>query len=70
MNGYEAARHIRGQPWGKTLPLIALTGWGQDEDKRRAAEAGFNHHLTKPVDGARLEEVLRQYLETAGERRS
>jgi signal transduction histidine kinase/ActR/RegA family two-component response regulator len=58
MNGYEAAREIRQQPWGKDLLLVALTGWGQDEDKRRALEAGFNHHLTKPVELAALEEVL------------
>jgi PAS domain S-box-containing protein len=58
MNGYEAARHIRQQPWGKTMPLMALTGWGQEEDKRRALEAGFDHHLTKPVDTAALEKLL------------
>ena len=50
MNGYEAARHIREQPWGKGMVLVALTGWGQEEDKRRSIEAGFDHHLTKPVD--------------------
>ena len=58
MNGYEAARHIREQPWGKGMALIALTGWGQDEDKRRALEAGFDHHLTKPVDASALEKLL------------
>jgi PAS domain S-box-containing protein len=58
MNGYEAARHIREQPWGKGMALIALTGWGQDEDKRRALEAGFDHHLTKPVDALTLEKLL------------
>jgi PAS domain S-box-containing protein len=58
MNGYEAARHIRQQPWGKTMRLVALTGWGQDEDKRRAAEAGFDQHLTKPVEHARIEALL------------
>jgi CheY-like chemotaxis protein len=58
MNGYEAARHIREQPWGKSMVLIALTGWGQEEDKRRALEAGFNHHLTKPVEAAALEDLL------------
>jgi signal transduction histidine kinase/ActR/RegA family two-component response regulator len=58
MNGYEAARHIRQQPWGKGMALIALTGWGQEEDKRRALEAGFDHHLTKPVGAAALEKLL------------
>jgi PAS domain S-box-containing protein len=58
MNGYEAARHIRQQPWGKQMLLIALTGWGQEEDKRRAFEAGFDNHLTKPVEAAALEKLL------------
>jgi PAS domain S-box-containing protein len=58
MNGYEAARSIREQPWGTGMALIALTGWGQEEDKRRALEAGFDHHLTKPVDPAALEKLL------------
>ena len=58
MNGYEVARHIRQRPWGRDMVLIALTGWGQDEDKRQALEAGFNHHLTKPVDVAALERLL------------
>jgi CheY-like chemotaxis protein len=58
MNGYEAAHHIRQQPWGKEMLLIALTGWGQEEDKRRALEAGFDHHLTKPVEAAALEQLL------------
>ncbi|MBY0525621.1 MAG: PAS domain S-box protein [Gemmataceae bacterium] len=58
MNGYEAARHIREQPWGKRMVLVALTGWGQEEDKRRATEAGFHYHLTKPVEPGALEKLL------------
>jgi PAS domain S-box-containing protein len=58
LNGYEAARHIRGQEWGNDMQLIAISGWGQDEDKRRAVEAGFNHHLTKPVEHALLQAAL------------
>jgi CheY-like chemotaxis protein len=58
MNGYEAARRIREQPWGTGMALVALTGWGMEEDKRRALEAGFDHHLTKPVDPAALEKLL------------
>lgn len=50
MNGYDVARRIREQPWGERIALIALTGWGQDEDRRLAKEAGFDHHLVKPVD--------------------
>ena len=55
LNGYEACRRIREQPWGKSMVLIALTGWGQEEDRRRSHEAGFDHHLVKPVDPAALE---------------
>ena len=58
LNGYEVARRLRQEPWGASLTLIALTGWGQDEDKRRAQEAGFDQHLTKPVDAAALEKLF------------
>ncbi|HEX3601313.1 MAG TPA: ATP-binding protein [Lacipirellulaceae bacterium] len=50
MNGYEVCRSIRRQPWGKTIRMVALTGWGQDQDRRTAREAGFDDHLVKPVD--------------------
>ncbi|HEX6791800.1 MAG TPA: ATP-binding protein, partial [Candidatus Krumholzibacteria bacterium] len=49
-NGYDAARLIRTEPWGNSMVLIALTGWGQEEDRRKSREAGFDHHLVKPVD--------------------
>jgi PAS domain S-box-containing protein len=58
MNGYDAAREIRNQPWGKDVILIAVTGWGQDDDKRRATEAGFDLHMVKPVDPSALESLL------------
>ncbi len=58
MNGYELARRLRAMPHGQHMVLAALTGWGQQEDKRRAIEAGFDHHLTKPVDPAHLDAVL------------
>jgi CheY-like chemotaxis protein len=58
LNGLQAARHIRERQWGRQMVLVAITGWGQDEDKRRATEAGFDHHLTKPVDPAALETFL------------
>ncbi|MEP6766360.1 MAG: PAS domain-containing protein [Gemmatimonadaceae bacterium] len=58
MNGYEVARRMRETSWGKHAFLIALTGWGQDEDKRRSAEAGINIHLVKPVDPKALEALL------------
>jgi CheY-like chemotaxis protein len=50
LNGYEVAQRIRAAPWGQSMMLIAVTGWGQSEDKRRAHEAGFNQHFTKPLD--------------------
>jgi CheY-like chemotaxis protein len=50
MDGYDAARLIRQQPGGEKILLIALTGWGQSNDIKRASEAGFDHHLVKPVD--------------------
>ena len=58
LNGYEAARRIRGQPFGKEMILIALTGWGQEDDRRRSKEAGFDLHLVKPVDPDALEKLL------------
>ena len=64
LNGYEAARRIRQQPWGRDILMIAVTGWGQEEDRRRSREAGFDHHLTKPVDPQELMKLL------AGFRRS
>ncbi len=50
LDGYQAAHRIRQQPWGKPMILIALTGWGQQQDRRRTREAGFDAHLTKPVN--------------------
>ena len=58
MNGYEVARRVRAQAWGKKTLLIAVTGWGQAEDKQRSRDAGFDHHLTKPIDVAEVERLL------------
>jgi PAS domain S-box-containing protein len=58
LNGYEAARRIRAQRGGDGMLLVALTGWGQPEDRRRSREAGFDHHLTKPVDFKDMKELL------------
>ncbi len=58
MNGYDACREIRRQPWGKEVVVIALTGWGQDDDRRKSKDAGFNAHLVKPVDYAALLKLL------------
>jgi CheY-like chemotaxis protein len=58
MDGYEVARRIRERPAGRDVLLIALTGWGQEADRQRTTEAGFDHHLLKPADLAALESLL------------
>jgi PAS domain S-box-containing protein len=58
IDGHETARRIREQPWGKNMVLVALTGWGQVEDRRRSKEAGFNHHLVKPADPAVVAKLI------------
>ena len=58
LSGYEAARRMRREPWGKDLVLVAVTGWGQEHDKQRTKAAGFDHHLVKPVTAAVLKELL------------
>jgi CheY-like chemotaxis protein len=58
MSGYDVAREVREDPQLQHLPLVALTGYGQPEDRRRSAEAGFDEHLTKPVDIASLNATL------------
>ncbi len=58
MSGYEVAMRIRLEAWGQKITLIAVTGWGQEDDRRRAQVAGFDHHLTKPVDPESLEQLF------------
>jgi PAS domain S-box-containing protein len=58
LNGYEVCRLIRDQTWGKPMVVIALTGWGQDEDRRKSSAAGFDGHLVKPVNYAALMALL------------
>ena len=58
MNGYEVARAIRSSAWGRGMTLVAVTGWGQEEDQRRSVEAGFDRHMTKPVAPEALEAFL------------
>ncbi len=58
LDGHETARRIRAQPWGQRVVLVALTGWGQAEDRRRSREAGFDHHLVKPADPAAIVELI------------
>jgi CheY-like chemotaxis protein len=66
LNGYEVCRRIREQPWGQGTFLIALTGWGQEEDRRRTEEAGFDHHMVKPVDPAVLMRILASLSSKSG----
>jgi len=58
LDGYEVARRIRAQAWGKRITLVALTGWGQESDRRRSQEAGFDSHLVKPLDLEKLTQLL------------
>ncbi|HTU26833.1 MAG TPA: response regulator, partial [Pirellulales bacterium] len=58
LDGCDVCRRIKQQDWGKAITVVALTGWGQEEDRRRTGEAGFDHHLIKPVDFGTLSELL------------
>jgi len=62
VTGYEVARRIRDEAWGKDLLLVAVTGWGKKEDKALAAAAGFDHHMTKPVDPDEVEKLLQAFF--------
>jgi CheY-like chemotaxis protein len=66
LNGYEATRRIREQPWGQGMAIVAVTGWGQDVDRARSKEAGCDGHLVKPVNLPDLEKLLVE-LQTAPE---
>lgn len=58
LDGYAVCRALRVTPWGRAATIIAITGWGQDTDRVRSREAGFDHHLTKPVDLALLRKLI------------
>ncbi len=63
MNGHEVARSIRQESWGKDMKLIAVTGWGGENDRRQALNSGFDHHVTKPVNLRQLEDLIETELE-------
>ncbi len=65
MNGYEAARHIRRHTWGGKATLIAVTAWGRDGDRQKSKEAGFDHHLVKPVAVETLLKILESFRSAA-----
>lgn len=62
LSGHDAARRIRALPWGRDAVLIALTGWGRDEDRRASSDAGFDGHLVKPIDPAKLMALIASLL--------
>jgi CheY-like chemotaxis protein len=63
LHGYDTARRFRQEEWGKDIVLVALTGWGREEDRRRAEEAGFDGHLIKPVQVSALRQLLERLLD-------
>jgi PAS domain S-box-containing protein len=65
MDGYDVARRLRQEPWGQAMVVIAVTGWGQEEDRQRSIDAGFDHHLVKPVDPLTLLELLASFERAA-----
>jgi signal transduction histidine kinase len=69
LDGYEVAKRIRAQPWGQRITLVALTGWGQDSDRRRSREAGFDSHLVKPLDLETLTDLLARLPSSAAHSR-
>jgi CheY-like chemotaxis protein len=58
LTGYEVAEAVRAEPWGREVTLIAVTGWGQPDDRMRAHAAGFDRHLVKPIDPAEVDRLL------------
>jgi DNA-binding response OmpR family regulator len=58
MDGFEVAKRLREQEWMAGVMLVAMTGYGQEEDRRRSREAGFDHHMVKPIDPGALEALL------------
>lgn len=58
LNGYEVAQRIRQEKWGESMFLVAVTGWGQDEDRQRSEDVGMNLHMVKPVEPTALDRLL------------
>jgi CheY-like chemotaxis protein len=70
MSGHQLAQRLRAEPWGADLQLIAITGWGQEDDRRRSLEAGFDQHLTKPVDPEQLISLITRSNRAVATRKS
>jgi PAS domain S-box-containing protein len=62
IDGYKVARQVRATPWGRSAVLVAVTGWGQEQDRLRAVEAGFDQHLVKPISAEMVESLLQSFL--------
>jgi len=58
LNGFEVCKRVRASAWGASVLLVAQTGWGQADDRARTLAAGFDAHLTKPIDPAAVQEML------------
>lgn len=58
LEGYAACNRLRSQPWGNSLTIVALTGWGEDADRVKTKEAGFDNHLIKPVGPSEVHRIL------------
>jgi signal transduction histidine kinase/ActR/RegA family two-component response regulator len=67
LDGYEVCRLIKGEPWGEGMVVVALTGWGQDEDRVKSLAAGFDHHLVKPVESGELSRLIGSLESPGGE---
>jgi PAS domain S-box-containing protein len=66
INGYKLAQQVRATPWGRSAVLVAVTGWGQEEDRLRAVEAGFDQHLVKPISAEMVESILQSVVRGSG----
>jgi CheY-like chemotaxis protein len=66
IDGYDTCRMIRERPWGRDVVIVALTGWGEDEDRRLSSQAGFDGHLVKPVDHKALNALMDGHGSTRG----
>jgi CheY-like chemotaxis protein len=65
LDGFSAARHIRAQDWGKSMILVALSGWCREEDRQHSLSAGFNGHLAKPVEVEEIRNLIQGLLDGA-----
>jgi two-component system, chemotaxis family, CheB/CheR fusion protein len=70
ISGHQLAQRLRAEPWGADLQLIAITGWGQEDDRRKSLEAGFDQHLTKPVDPEQLISLIARSNRSSATRKS